>query len=593
MNRSGYEAIFYFLGRYKLLNGTIFLLSVVSAILESLSVVAFFPVFVSLLPGEPGEPAGILGLVTGVTEFLPIADPVIAASVLLISVFIVKTAFNLLRELLIAYSGAKVLYDVKRQIMDRYATAHYQFISDNKQGTLLYNLLDAPSAISGLLLKGPQMAVFLLRIIAIMLVLLSIFPIAALAFSVMGLGYYAVTHYLSRRVSFFLGKGRAEAATEQTILSNEFISGFRQIIAFNTSRRWVDGFNLASKRYSDLHRKDQAWLATPRPVMELFAIGLILGFVLISRLSTGDNSYQDLATLGVFATALIQVLPSLASFGRLRMEVMGSLPNADLAYKAITSPVPRRREGHRDVELFTTALTFENVSFAYPERGVLLKNLNISFEKGQVTAVVGPSGAGKTTLINLILGLFEPTKGRITLDGVPIHDLKRDSWLAKIGFVSQDSFLFHSTIADNIIFGREGRSFESVVHAAQIANAHGFISELTQGYETIVGDRGMRLSGGQQQRLAIARAMLDDPEVLIFDEATSSLDTISERHVQDAIDSVSTDRTVILIAHRLSTVQKADKIVVIDDGRVVEEGTHEGLLTKQGHYSDMVAASSR
>jgi subfamily B ATP-binding cassette protein MsbA len=207
--------------------------------------------------------------------------------------------------------------------------------------------------------------------------------------------------------------------------------------------------------------------------------------------------------------------------------------------------------------------------------------------------MVGPSGTGKTTLINLILGLFEPHTGSVRADGIPIQELTQESWLGKIGFVSQDTFLFHSTIADNILFGREDHTQESVIRAAKIANAHDFITELPLSYDTVVGDRGMRLSGGQQQRLAIARAMLSDPEILIFDEATSSLDTIAERQVQQAIDNVSSDRTVILIAHRLSTVQRADKIIVIHEGQVVEEGTHQELLDMDGHYSQLVAASSQ
>ena len=206
-----------------------------------------------------------------------------------------------------------------------------------------------------------------------------------------------------------------------------------------------------------------------------------------------------------------------------------------------------------------------------------------------MTAIVGPSGAGKTSIVNLILGLFEPTQGRITVDGIPVHEFKQDSWLQKIGFVSQDPFLYHSSIADNIRFDRDGHSIEAISEAAKTANAHGFISELPQGYDTIVGDRGMTLSGGQQQRLAIARAMLESPEILIFDEATSSLDTISEKLVQDAIDKVATDRTVIIIAHRLSTIRHADRIIVIDNGQVIEEGSHQELLRSNGHYSRLVA----
>ena len=253
--------------------------------------------------------------------------------------------------------------------------------------------------------------------------------------------------------------------------------------------------------------------------------------------------------------------------------------------------MPRRNDGTRDLDSFKRAILFEDVSFTYKGRDTLLKRVNVAFEKGKVTAIVGPSGAGKTTIINLILGLFEPTEGRITLDGVPLRDYKQEAWLSKIGFVSQEPFIYHSTVADNITFGRNGHSMESIVKAATTANAQGFISELPHGYDTLVGERGMKLSGGQQQRIAIARAVLDEPELLIFDEATSSLDTVSERLVQDAIDNVSKNRTVITIAHRLSTISYADKIIVLDHGRIAEEGNHQELLKRQGHYSRLVASS--
>jgi len=252
--------------------------------------------------------------------------------------------------------------------------------------------------------------------------------------------------------------------------------------------------------------------------------------------------------------------------------------------------VPRRHEGDREMDSFQESIAFKAVSFAYPNREPLFKDVSLEFEKGKVTAIVGASGSGKTTIVNLILGLFEPTRGSITIDGMSLKEFKQESWLGKIGFVSQEPFTFHSTIADNIRFGRNGHSTESLVEAAKIANAHGFISELPQGYDTEVGERGMKLSGGQQQRLAIARAVLAGPEILVFDEATSSLDSISEKLVQEAIDKVSSNRTAIIIAHRLSTVRNADKIIVLAGGEMVEEGTHQELLSKNGHYARLAAS---
>jgi ABC-type multidrug transport system fused ATPase/permease subunit len=221
-----------------------------------------------------------------------------------------------------------------------------------------------------------------------------------------------------------------------------------------------------------------------------------------------------------------------------------------------------------------------------------MDKVTMAFEKGKVTAIVGPSGSGKTTLINLILGLFDPSEGKITVDGISLQNLTHETWLSRIGFVSQDPFITNNTIAENIRFNREGHRFEEIKNAAQIANAHNFINEFPQGYETIAGDRGIKLSGGQQQRLCIARAVLGSPEILIFDEATSSLDSIAEKQVQEAIDAASANRTVIIIAHRLSTIRRADKIIVLDQGKIIEQGTHQELLSNDGQYSRQVAAST-
>jgi ABC-type multidrug transport system fused ATPase/permease subunit len=267
------------------------------------------------------------------------------------------------------------------------------------------------------------------------------------------------------------------------------------------------------------------------------------------------------------------------------------LPDVQVAHKVLTQAVPARHEGHLQLPSFEDKISFEEVSFAHRNRDVLMDKVTMVFERGKVTAIVGPSGSGKTTLINLILGLFDPSEGNITVDGISLQDLTHETWLSRIGFVSQEPFITNNTITENIRFNQEGHSFEDIEKAAIVANAHNFINEFPEGYNTITGDRGIRLSGGQQQRLCIARAVLGSPEILIFDEATSSLDSIAEKQVQEAIDAASANRTVIIIAHRLSTIRRADKIIVLDNGKVVEQGTHQELLENDGQYSRQVAAS--
>ena len=585
-SRPRYSIILYFLGRYKRLYTAVLAVILVSSVLESLSVAAVFPLFSSLLGGSPDEAGGILGMMNSLVDKVPISNRTVAGAVLVISIFSFKILFVLVRDILIGYASARVLYDVRRQVMETY---HYQFYLDNKQGTLLYNSLATPSAVHTILLSGSRILASFFKVVTITVVLVSILPLAALAFLVLGVAYYGGIHVLSKRVSFILGEKRAKARTEQTVIINEFFSGFHQILTFRAIKSWLGRFDRENRRDRTLLVQNQAWQATPRPVMEFFSLALLLSFLSIFKVLGSDNFADNLAALGVFAVALVQLIPSLTSTGSAWMGMIGSLPDAERAYQTITGPVPRRHEGDREVGPFKKSIAFQAVSFAYPNREPLFKDVSLEFEKGKVTAIVGASGSGKTTIVNLILGLFEPTRGRIAIDGMSLSEFKQESWLGKIGFVSQEPFTFFSTIADNIRFGRNGHSMESLVEAAKIANAHGFISELPQGYDTEVGERGMKLSGGQQQRLAIARAVLAGPDILVFDEATSSLDSISEMLVQEAIDKVSSNRTVIIIAHRLSTVRNADKIIVLAGGEMVEEGTHQELLSKNGHYARLAA----
>ncbi|PSB55266.1 ABC transporter ATP-binding protein, partial [filamentous cyanobacterium CCP1] len=236
------------------------------------------------------------------------------------------------------------------------------------------------------------------------------------------------------------------------------------------------------------------------------------------------------------------------------------------------------------------SISFENIGFHYPGSAKqILQNIDLVIPKGTTLALVGSSGAGKTTLVDLLPRFYDPTQGRITIDGIDLRDFDLKSLRRSMGIVSQDTFLFNDTIRNNIAYGCTDITETDILEAVRRANAHEFIQHLPQGLDTMIGDRGVMLSGGQRQRIAIARALLRNPEILILDEATSALDTVSERLVQQALDDLSRERTTLVIAHRLSTVQKAHQIAVLDRGQVVELGTHDELLQRNGLYSQLHA----
>ena len=229
-------------------------------------------------------------------------------------------------------------------------------------------------------------------------------------------------------------------------------------------------------------------------------------------------------------------------------------------------------------------IRLQDVYFAYAKSNHVLKKLNLSCEKRKTTALVGSSGAGKSTIIDILLMLYPIGQGDILVDGHKLHNIKKRDWLSRIGFVSQDTFIFNASIRENIKAGKEGSTDDEMIRAARFAFADEFISEMPEGYDSIVGDRGLKLSGGQRQRIAIARALIRNPDIIIFDEATSALDSISERKIKTAISELGKTKTILISAHRLTTVQDADYIYVLDNGCIVEEGTHETLFQRRGHY---------
>lgn len=372
---------------------------------------------------------------------------------------------------------------------------------------------------------------------------------------------------------------------EITSVLQEVISGVRLVKSFRGEPYEDARFTRASHSYSAGAARITRVAFLSQPLTELIGTSIAVLILWIGAQQALGRGGIDGAQLITFMIIVMRLLPPLKQLSQMPTTAQQSLAAAERLFGVIDVPTEVQLDrGTRVVDGFRSGIEFDHVSFAY-EQDPVLQDVSFRAGRGDIVALVGPSGAGKSTLVDLIPRFYEPTSGRILLDGIDTREIRLDSLRSLTGVVSQDTVLFNDSVYRNIAYGAAGeRSKEEVVAAARNANAHGFIMELPQGYETVLGERGTRLSGGQRQRLAIARALLSDPPILILDEATSALDAESERLVQEAIERLLEGRTVFVIAHRLSTVSHADLILVLDRGRVVERGTHDELLQRNGMY---------
>jgi subfamily B ATP-binding cassette protein MsbA len=392
---------------------------------------------------------------------------------------------------------------------------------------------------------------------------------------------------IGREVRHTTRRGQDKLADIQNIL-HETITGNRIVKAFSMENWEIARFRDAARRLFSANLRSVAAAAISSPLMDIFgaiAIALLLGL--------GRNQINHrVFTAGTFLAFIVAVFKlydpvrKFAVFNNSFQQALGA--SSQLFHFLDTEDDVGERVDARALPPFTQSIRFDNVRFSYEGSGEgareILSNINLEVRAGEVLAVVGSSGAGKSTLVHLIPRFFDVTSGQLLIDGHDVREVTLQSLRGQIGVVTQETVLFNDTLRNNIAYGQPGVSQRAVQAAAEAALAHDFISELPDGYDTIIGERGVRLSGGERQRISIARALLKNAPILILDEATSALDSESEALVQAALQNLMTGRTVLVIAHRLSTVRRADRIVVLEDGKITDTGAHEDLMKKLGTY---------
>lgn len=591
--RGRLRTLSYFFLQYRRVYLFIILLSIMGGVLEGANMGMLLVILEIFRHGLGAAASNIVGgqYLGIVLQRFPDIDLLILACLAFILINLVRNITSAATDFAIVSTSGRVMHDVRQRAYRTYARADYLFLIDHKVGELSYNSSMPPKALAKALSTVPKLVVETCRIAGMFVLLFWANPTLTLLILGLTALLYVPATWLMGRKFYDVGLISRDANTRMSALLTEFFSGIRHILIGNAKLAWLKELDSINATLRTAYVREAFFPGLPKNIIEVLVVTTILGIVILLKLMLSPGAFQDsLSFLGLFGYALIRIVPPLTTINRIPVDLANAMPEIERLYGILHEVVSSAPRGHKPALPLRQGIVFERVTFAYPECAPLFNELSLEFRKGQFFAIVGPSGAGKTTIINLILGLYAPTAGRVLVDRVDLREIDLTSWYQRIGFVSQDIFIFHASVLDNIRLYNANYGLDEVEEAAKMSFAHEFIMQLSKGYSTIVGERGMRLSGGQQQRLALARALLHKPKVLLLDEATSALDNESERLVQLAIRNASQERTVIAIAHRLSTIEQADVIYVLDKGQVVAQGRHRELIAQPGVYATLQAA---
>ncbi|MDD4856664.1 MAG: ABC transporter ATP-binding protein [Candidatus Krumholzibacteria bacterium] len=476
-----------------------------------------------------------------------------------------------------------LLYRVRNDLYGKMQVLPLSFFDREKTGHLISRITNDVTNLRGVvvgslasLVQNGLMAIIAMVIVFFISWKLSLLTLVLVPANVLLIGF------ISRKLR--KGSRRAqERMADMTAVLQETISGVRVVKAFGMEEFEKRKFNFLNLKYFREYLKMRRVAEFASPTSE--TLGMLASVVILwygGKLVLGEN--LDPANLMLFIGAMLWVIAPIKNLSKLNSLIQEGLASGDRVFQVLDVASEREETGSAEIKDFRDEIVYENVTFSYGNNIDVLSDVSFRIRHGEMVAIVGPSGAGKSTVADLLPRFYRPTSGRILIDGVDIAGVTIKSLRSLMGIVTQETILFNDTIFNNIAYGMEDCPEEAVVRAAKAANAHEFIVAAPQGYQTVIGDRGTQLSGGQRQRIAIARALLKNPQILILDEATSSLDIESEALVQEAIDRLMKGRTNFVIAHRLSTIRNADRIIVIEDGRIRQTGTHEELIREEGIY---------
>ena len=507
--------------------------------------------------------------------------------VILIALYVLSAAFSYLQQFIMAGVSQKVVYDLRRDIDEKLARLPLKFFDSHTHGELLSRFTNDVDNISATLQQSiTQVITSVTTVVGVLIMMLTISPILTLiSIIVIPLSGILMMMVVKRSQKYFIGQQKKLGELNGHI--EEMYTGHNVVKAFGHEKKAINEFDEVNEGLYDVGWRAQFLSGLVMPIINFignlgYVLVAVVGGVLVTkgRITVGD--------IQAFIQYNRQFTQPIAQVAQISNIIQSTVASAERVFELLdeeevipepVNPVKAKAD--------CGAVEFEHVKFGYREDRILINDMNIKAEPGQMVAIVGPTGAGKTTLVNLLLRFYELNGGRILVDDVDITEMNRADLRKKFGMVLQDTWLFNGTIRDNIAYGKKNATEEEIIAAAKAAHADHFIRVLPEGYDTILNEEVSNISQGQKQLLTIARALLADPEIMILDEATSSVDTRTELQIQNAMKTLMKGRTSFVIAHRLSTIREADVILVMKDGDVIETGNHETLMAQNGFYADL------